>query len=397
MWASERIRPRERRLSNETSVLPAVDARVSHLPGYLGGPRVLTSRTGQKPVSRAAALGGGGTGGHHGVRVPQTDDSGSTRPSPDRASTSRRRPGWEPRRPTAPAALAAWKKRRGRRASRPRAADLSRGGGAPPGTDEAPAAELPDSAAGRGQRQNLLPRQQPERPAVRRRHRRQPGLPDAHGGRLLRRAARHPDGRGYPSRGGRRQRRRRGLRQIGAPGLRPDLLPRPLRRRGRLQPALLRPQRPLRRGERPFHRRHRRARRGLLHRRLGDRGPDGGLEPLLHPLGHPAGFLRLPAGRGRSGSIYLGGTTFLADGTTDGPVLAIRKQELYAGTPITVASARSAPRPSRSRPTCTASSRGPGRASGRTTSSPTTFSTVRPTASGPGTIPSAAAGSPSRG
>ena len=58
--------------------------------------------------------------------------------------------------------------------------------------------------------------------------------------------------------------------------------------------------------------------------------PTGAWNRYFIPMATLPDFFDFPqAGVGRD-AIYLGGTTFLADGTTDGPVLAIRKQELYA-------------------------------------------------------------------
>jgi hypothetical protein len=65
--------------------------------------------------------------------------------------------------------------------------------------------------------------------------------------------------------------------------------------------------------------------------------PTGAWNRYFIPIVTLPDFFDYPqAGVGRD-AIYLGGTNFLADGSTTGPVFAIRKDELYAGTPITVA------------------------------------------------------------
>jgi hypothetical protein len=64
--------------------------------------------------------------------------------------------------------------------------------------------------------------------------------------------------------------------------------------------------------------------------------PTGAWNRYFIPIVTSPDFFDFPqAGVGRD-AIYVGGTNFLADGTTNGPVFAIRKAELYAGTPITV-------------------------------------------------------------
>jgi len=64
--------------------------------------------------------------------------------------------------------------------------------------------------------------------------------------------------------------------------------------------------------------------------------PTGAWNRYFIPIVTSPDFFDFPqAGVGRDG-IYVGGTNFLADGTTTGPAFAIRKAELYAGTPITV-------------------------------------------------------------
>jgi hypothetical protein len=64
--------------------------------------------------------------------------------------------------------------------------------------------------------------------------------------------------------------------------------------------------------------------------------PTGAWNRYFIPVVTAPDFFDFPqAGVGRD-AIYVGGTNFLADGSTNGPVLAIRKAELYAGTPITV-------------------------------------------------------------
>ena len=66
--------------------------------------------------------------------------------------------------------------------------------------------------------------------------------------------------------------------------------------------------------------------------------PTGAWNRYFIPIVTAPDFFDFPqAGVGRD-AIYMGGTNFFADGSVDGPVFAIRKDELYAGTPITVAS-----------------------------------------------------------